>query len=518
MSKSLFIILAFLFLAAPAVLLASGDALFEKGIAEFKAENYEEALVFFEKAHKEKSDDPRITSYLGLTHREIQNFSEAVKFFKETLRLDPKAADVKFMLADVLFGMGNYEEALAVTNTAIKEKIRLPQSNYLKGLILLKLKRSAEAIAAFNKAKELDKSLAQQADFQIASAYVQEREFKKAGTIFKGLITVDPTSDWALFSKDYLEAIEKIPPPYRIILKVGIHYDDNVLANPMDQNLVDITKQEDWKRTYSLLGEYTIYSKGQWNIKASYSLDITKHHEKNYLKKDPPEKVFSQDTVGHTVSLMPSYNTETTITSLLLSYSLTEVDYLKYKDSFTVNPSFTFLIKGNNLGQAYFKYRRDEYAWDYNKRKYGSYLNRAEDRDADNFALGIGYIYTFKEGHGLLNVKAEGEINDADGWNWDYTGTKLSAGVLYPFVDNKLKFNVYGEWYRQNYHNVHSVYKKIPRNTRKDDSYTVQTTLTYNILKPMDISLGYAYGHTLSNISVYEYRKNVYSLTVEYRF
>jgi tetratricopeptide (TPR) repeat protein len=496
----------------------TAEILLEKGIKEFKEENYEEALVFFEMAYKKSPKDPRITSYLGIVHREMQNYSQAVKFFKETLALDPKAADIKFFLADTLIGMGSYEEALVVADAAVRENIRPAQSYYLKGLILLKLKRNDEAVTAFKKSKELDPALKQQADFQIATVYMQEKEFKQAKEIFKGLITIDPSSDWALFSKDLLEAIEKMPPPYRVVLGVGVQYDTNVLGNPIDESLVDITTQQDWKKIYSLLGEYTVYSKGPWNIKASYSLNITQHKKSDYPKKDSDEKVFSQDSVSQTFSIMPSYNTETSITSLLLSYNHLEVDYFKYKESFTVNPSFTFIIKGNNLGQVFFRYRKDEYAWDYNKRKYGSYLSIYEDRDAHNLALGLGYIYTFKQGHGLFNVKVEGDINDAQGKNWDYTGVKASAGLLYPFIDNKLKVNLFSEVYRQNYHNKHSVYGNIPRNTRKDDNYTVQTTLTYNIMKPVDISVGYSYLQTNSNIAVYEYRKNLYTVSMEYRF
>lgn len=516
MKKGIFLLSVF-FLIMPCVLFA-GEDFFEKGIAEFKAENYEEALTFFERAYKENPNDPRITSYLGLTHREMQNYQDAVRFFRETMNLDPKAADVKFLLADVLYSIGSYEEALNIIEAAINEGIRPAQSSYLKGLILLKLKKNKEAVEAFKKAKDLDPSLTQQADFQIATVYVQEREFKKAKEAFKGLITVDPTSDWALFSKDYLDAIEKMPPPYRLILGVGLQYDDNVLANPIDESLVDITKQEDWKRIYSLLGEYTVYTKGPWNIKASYALNIAQHFEKDYPKRNGGEKIFSQDTISHTFSIMPSYNTETGVTGLLLSYNYLEVDYIKYKQSFTISPSYTFIIKGNNLGQVFFKFRRDEFNFQYNKRKFGAYLSKEEDRDASYFSLGVGYIYTFKKGNGMFNARLEGDINDADGSNWDYAGVKVSSGLLYPFIDNKFRANIYGEVYRQNYSNVHSVYRNIPRNTRKDDNYTVQTSLTYNIMNPLDISVGYTYMKTISNIAVYEYKKNLYTLSLEYRF
>jgi len=492
----------------------AADNFLEKGIAEFKNENYEEALEFFEKGYKENPIDARITFFLGLTHREMQNYSDAVRFFRQTLILDPEAAEVKFLLADVLFGMGKYKEALDAVEYAIKKGVRSGQSNYLKGMILLKLKKPAEAIQAFNKAKKLEPSLKQQADFQIASAYLQEKKFKKAKEIFKGLLTVDPTSDWALFSKDYLEAIEKIPPPYRINIGVGLQYDDNVLTNPIDESLVDIERKKDWKRIYSLFGEYTFYEKGPWNMKASYSLNIAQHNKSNYTKKNEIDKVFSLDTVSHTFSIMPSYNTEKSIASLLLSYNYLEVDYIKYEQSFTFNPSYTFVIKGNHLGQVFLKHRKDEFDRGWNYRKFGGYQSQEEDRDANNLSGGTGYFYTFSKGYGLFNIRAEAEYNDADGANWDYAGVKGATGLLYPFFDNKLRANIYLEAYHQRYQNSHTIY----RIQRRDDTITAQASLTYVVLKPMDITMGYAHIKDNSNIKVYKYKKNIYTISLEYRF
>jgi tetratricopeptide (TPR) repeat protein len=506
-----FVLLVFFGLAAN--LHAAGGE-FEKGMAEFKEENYEEALTLFEKAYKENPNDPRVTFQLGLTHREIQNFSDSARFFRETLSIDPKAAEAKFLLADILYNTGKYEESLGTVNEAIKINVNPPQSHYLKGLILLKLKRNREAVEEFKKAKELDPSLMQQADFQIATAYVQEKEFKKASEIFKGLITVDPTSDWALFSKEYLDALEKAPPPYRLNFSFGYQYDDNVLAVPIDQSLVDVARQKDWKRIYSLFGEYTIYSKAQWNIKTSYSLNITQYNKSDYPKTSSNEKVFSQDTITHNFSVMPSYNTEKSITSLLLSYSYLEVDYTLYQQVFMANPAYTFVIKGNHLGQISLRYKKDEYNSDYFGIKFGGYQRHEENRVADNLSAGAGYFYTFLNGNGLFSVKVEGDVNEAKGSNWDYSGIKVSSGLLYPFLNNRLKANLFAELYHQDFSHRHSTYGK----ERQDDTTTIQTSLTYTIIKPLDISMGYTHIADDSNISVYKYRKNLYTLNIEYTF
>src|SRR5208283_1717757 len=194
---------------------------FEEGIAEYQAENYEEALGYFEKAYNENPKNPRVTLYIGLTRRETQDYQEAIRFFKETLALDPATPDIQFLLADVLNATGSYEDALTYANAAISRKERPAQSQYLKGQILIKLKRYKEAIEALRQAKQLDPALKQQADFQTATIYMEEKDYGKARETFRGLITVDPSSDWALFSKDYLEALEKMPKRYRLNVGFG---------------------------------------------------------------------------------------------------------------------------------------------------------------------------------------------------------------------------------------------------------------------------------------------------------
>jgi len=486
---------------------------FEKGVAEYKAENYEEALGYFEKAYSENPGDPHTTFYIGLTSREMQDYPTAVRFFKETLALDPATPDIQFLLADVLNATGSYKEALTYADSAISRNERPAQSQYLKGQILLKLKRNKEAIEAFKQAKQLDPSLTQQADFQTATVYMEEKEYGKARETFKGLITVDPSSDWAVFSKDYLEALDKMPKRYRLDLGFGYQFDDNVLAVPLDSTLIPISRQKDFKRIYSLFSEYTVLETGPWNLKASYVLNIAQY-DKSHYNETNGSPIFSLDTVSHTVSVMPSYNTEKSVTSLLLSYNYLEVDYTKYMESFLVNPSYTFNISDNQFGQVYARYRRDSQFFNFFQIKFGQPDQQSDNRSADNFGGGLGYFYTFANGNGLLNVKAEAESNSSLGSNWDFTGVRGSVGLLYPLITNKIKANIYGDIYHQSFSNVDTTYLQ----KRNDNTYTVQPSLTYTIMKPLDIIAAYTYMRDVCNIGVYNYSRNLYTLSLEYRF
>ena len=55
----------------------------------------------------------------------------------------------------------------------------------------------------------LDASMAQAADYQIGLAYLKEKKFKEAKDVFKDVVVLDPNSNLADFSNEYVKAIKR---------------------------------------------------------------------------------------------------------------------------------------------------------------------------------------------------------------------------------------------------------------------------------------------------------------------
>ena len=64
--------IVFVLLISAAGLEAAGDVL-ERGIAEYKAENYEEAFALFQKAREEHPESSVAAFYLGLVYKKNGN-------------------------------------------------------------------------------------------------------------------------------------------------------------------------------------------------------------------------------------------------------------------------------------------------------------------------------------------------------------------------------------------------------------------------------------------------------------
>ena len=133
------------------------------------------------------SDSSEAAFYLGLTYKQSGNYSEAAKNLRDSIRLVPSVKDAYPELIEVLYNLNEMKEAMDWVKSAEKEGVKPAHIAFLKGLVLSKEDKNREAINAFNKAKELNPSLTQSSDFQIAMAQAKERRFAEAKEILKDL-------------------------------------------------------------------------------------------------------------------------------------------------------------------------------------------------------------------------------------------------------------------------------------------------------------------------------------------
>jgi len=82
------------------------SAMLEKGIGQYKHENYDEALVILGKAREENPQSSLAAYYLGLTHKQLQNYDEAIaNFVKKQYNLiigERMAETIKITVGDAM--------------------------------------------------------------------------------------------------------------------------------------------------------------------------------------------------------------------------------------------------------------------------------------------------------------------------------------------------------------------------------------------------------------------------------
>lgn len=521
MGKASIVILFFSFIVAAASPAFSQDA-FEKGVKEFKEENYEEALEYFLKARQTEPQSSTVAFFLGLTYKHMEKHKQAVPYLKDAVTFTPKVKEGLVELIDALTQTDDTAEAKRWIAVGEQEGIQPARLQFFKGLVFLKENKLIEAVAAFDKSKDLEPGLRQAAEFQIANAYARLGKWKEARNRLKATISVDPNSDLATFARDYEKQVtEKIEQerPFRFTIGLGYKYDTNVVAMPTSGPVADfISGQRDSALNLTLRAAYTapFSFRGPFNLAVQYALSGDR-----YFRRD------DYNTMTNVVSVIPGYNFSKFSLSLPITYMynwlqrskgndfLNDVHWFTdtgYMQQMGLAPTFRFLLGPSSMGEVSAGYADKKYLVDHT-RDFDFASDPRENRDGSLYLGSLGWMYFFREGKGIFNIKYTYTEEDTKGDNWSNTDHRFDASLLSP-VAGPWKVQLSGSAAFTDYVHVNSLYDM----RRKDNIYNASLGIIYELRKNVDVIGQYTYIRDKSNVSTYDYEREIVSIAFEYRF
>ena len=470
----------------------------ERGIGQYKHENYEEALILLNKAREEDPKSTLTAYYLGLTYKQLQKYSEAIPYLKDAVNYSPKIIGALMELIDCYYQLDELEEAKKWIAEAEKEGIRPAQIAFLKGLVLLKEGDADSAIESFENAKSLDKSMTQSCNYQIGIAQLKAGKFSDAKEAFEEVTLVDPNSTMANFANRYVDAIadrEREMRPWKFSFGTAWQYDDNVVLKPGDDTLAtDITDEGDSRYVYTAEAEYNKRFSDKLGLKSQYMFYYGKQNDLGFY-----------DQFSHTFVLQPSMYFKNSLLTFPLVYNHTIIDERSYLSSPTASAVYNFMVGSSNMGQAYLKYQNEHYFW--------TPSTPDEDRDSNDVGGGFGWYFFYKQNKGFFNLRYSIEQKFAEGNNWEYLSNRPAAILLVPLMD-KLNATLSVDYNMQNFDNSHTIFHVY----RKDKVLTASSLLAYKFYKDSEIQLQYTFVRDDSNINLYSYNRNIYSAGIDIKF
>jgi tetratricopeptide (TPR) repeat protein len=494
-----YILLLLVFLFQPESNSYATEVRLDKGIEEYRAENYEEALDTLLTVRYQQPASSMAAFYLGLTYKQLKDYRQAEIHLRDALDLSPPVIDAYVELAEALYTLDRTDESLRLIEKSEKEGIRTAYAAFLKGLVLLKKDRTGEAIKAFTRAKELDNSLEQPSDFQIAMAHIQAQRFEDAKKSLRAIEQIDPASDLASFAKEYEKALERtvgIYRPWQFRAGLAYQFDTNVILKPTTQIPgVSISGEEDSSIAGTFNASYAPLFKSPYFLRFYYNFYSNTYFNLN-----------SYNLIAQNLSVVPGYNFSEAAFSMPLSYAYYLIDGRGYMGLLSIRPTLQFIVRPNHLVQVSAGYDKREL--------FDGPLHSDEDRDGHVFNASAGYIHTFKQGKGALSLAYEFSNEDTDGKNWANLGSRFLFSLLIPEPVRKTDFVLSGDFLLQHYKNTHSVFGV----KRKDETFTISATLLAELVKGLNLNLQYSYIRADSNIAVYDYDRNIYTAGLEYRF
>ena len=473
------------------------EALLEKGIQNYRQENYEEALDLLQKARESLPASSTLAYYLGLTYKQTGNYPEAAAYFREAAKGSPAVKEAYPDLIEVLYHLGELGEAKDWIARAEKERVSPALISFLKGLVLVKEDKNKQALEAFEKAKELDASLRQAAEFQIALARAKERKYQQARESLKAVMAIDPGSDISAFARDYDQALGQVLSAHKTwggSFGLGYQYDDNPVLKPSGAipGVVIFGEADS-----SILATFRVYYNplwdGPWLFNAQYGI-----YSNTYFHTS------SHNLINQTLSLNPGLTIPKGTISVPMLYSHVWLQGAPYQGVFAVKPTWSFITFRDHLGQLSAGYARRDVIQ--------APLMEDEDRDGNLFLGSAGYMVPFWE-RGVLSLYYEYSRDLTTGRNWENTGHRFSLNLLIPLTKT-VSITLSGEFLYQDYPNTNSVFEV----KRLDKTYSGTVGLVWEAAKNLHLNLQYYGARAESNIAIYDYRRNVVTLGMEYHF
>ena len=502
------LIIIIVFFPASAVFCQS-SALLKEGIAQYRQENYEEAIVILKKAREEEPKSSMAAFYLGLAYKQTSDIQNALPNFRDAVTLIPPVKEAVVEFIDTLRQTGQGEEAKKWISLAEREDIEPAKVAFLKGMILQSETKYADAAVAFQKAKELDPAYGQSANFQIGICRMGQRDYSKAKESFDAAITQDPLSDLATFARRYLDVAEErryLERPLRLTISLMGQYDTNMLAvdshagAPQAWNIY--TKTAD-KESYAMLStvrlDYVPVLAGPFIFNASYTA-ASSLHEKNST---------AYDTMANSLTIAPGVTFENFAVNLVGNYTHAlrrDPGYSPYSENISIGPLFRYLVAPQHIVQLYAAFTKKNY--------FKPAINpELEDMSSDGFDSYINWIWLLRQ-EGVLSVKYGYTADNADGIDYDNRGHRFSANLIYP-VWKEVKLQLTADAYLQDYCHDNVIYEP---GKRKDRIYTGTVGLIWDIRKYASLMVQYMRTEADSNIYAYDYTRDVYSVGVEFKF
>ncbi|HOD28057.1 MAG TPA: tetratricopeptide repeat protein [Syntrophales bacterium] len=490
----------FFSLALNSPVLCEEGTLFQEGVRQYYAENYEEAIEIFQKLQAKGSGSSQVSFFLGMSYKQAGDFEEALPPLRESLTLQPPVKEAAVELAEVLYRLDNLPEAKKWLAQSEAYNTFPAKTAFLKGTILIKEENIPEGIEALEGAKRLDASYGQIVDYHIGIAHLANRDYDKAKERLNAVVAQDPLSDLASFARRYQDIIEErrqLERPLMLTLGILGQYDTNMLQEPDASDIPDLGKESSLVMQTSFRMDYLPVFSGNGLFNAGFAIGNSLH-EKNST---------TYDTLTGTFYAAPGYKFGRLAVNLSTNYTHTlkrDPSYKRYYEAYTVGPLFRFLLSQNQIIEAYGAYAKDSYCIDPGLPE--------EDQDNSGIEGYLGWTRLFQNG-GMANFKYGYSDKDADGENWSNRGHRFTANMIFP-LRKTIQGQLGGDAFLQRYKNTHTIYDK----TRKDQTYSALAGLIWDVHKSVSLNALYNYVHVKSNIDLYDYTQHLYTVGLELKF
>jgi tetratricopeptide (TPR) repeat protein len=511
------------------------DVYVGQAIVDFDDKRYAAALENLKRALEIEPDHVEALYYTGVVQMALRRPAEAVPFLERARAKSPQEPSVAFQLGLAYFAQEQYDRALPLLEQVFKAQPELDGLGYYLGFLRYRSKNYRGALQAFRGGRSSDPEIQQLArvytGLSLAALGLPTQaaaEVEQALRLLPGSAITGPAERL----RDAVVAARGRDRRLTVDVRIGMVYDDNirVLPNPVlngevrdPDPLVQVVREASRKprrsagELFGVRGEYTWWRTPEWESSVGYSFFMT------YYNDLPSFNITDHLVTG---TLVHKTAVRDMPVQLGVQYAF---DALFLNDDEFIRRStvslFGVLVESDrHLTQLLARYQNKEFnevtTTVTEPNQFVPPPDPNESRDADNYMVGFQHFFRFAEDRHFLKTGYQYDREDAQGKNYVYNGHRFLFGtqVTLPWYGVRVRYDF--DAHLRGYTHPNTLLPSLDPGHRRRYDKEYNHTFRVEVPLPWSLTLAGEYLRTInnSNLQVFDYNRNVTSLTLSWSY
>ncbi len=491
LSGAILVILFCLFLSFPAAAEEKGMAYYDFGVFAFEDGDYDDALGNLHKALELNPGYPLYLHYLGKIHLKLEQFEAAEQSLTAAYQSDPEIAGLIYDLAMLHYRKEEFSQAAELFQGVADQEPENVLAFYFAGLSFYKQKKYSRAVEYLLKASEASSSIKTNGYYYAGIAQFHLNDFGKATELLSYVVENADSADLRQNARKWMKSVkrrQKALKPFTLAGRISRRYDDNVVLEPIDQDIY--ANEDDWLSTIYLAGKYKFFKRDGLEAGAGYS-----HYQSLY------DDLSEYNLTGSTLQFYVRYKMKPYLFDFSYFPSFYWLDNDGYLLRHRINPRLIWQVDDKTGFSLSYAFMTNNHLQDTGR------LGHANEVSLEGYRL----VQSIK-GNIAASISYEDDSTRQRDRAFGHLVTKVSLAAPVPY---ELMLVLSGRFEDKSYKYIDSFYNE----RRQDTKLQATVSLARKFYDDMvEVSADFSYSKNNSNISDYEYRRRVFSLSVSSRF
>jgi tetratricopeptide (TPR) repeat protein len=490
------------------------DVYVDRGIIAYDAKRYAEALQSFQEALRINPNSINAHYYIGLSYMALEQYPEAQAAMERARDLAPADLDVAFQLGVAYFTQQEFEKAEPLFRQVYSSQPQRQNLGYYLGFLEYRRQNYQEALRFLRDNVPSDDSFAQLARFYAAlslSALGLPAEAQAEVQEALRLQPVSPLTGPAERFREVLGAVVSAERKFHLDTKFAFLYDSNVpvVPNQSSDPIAQVVRNQKHASTGELgyvRFQYDALRTVEWDGSIAGSVLQT-------IYNSLPDYDLTNLTGMAHLAYKARLGDKPTVWGLTYQFDYFAQGFTSYSTRNTVTGAMTVVWDAINLSQLLGWYQ------------YTDYLNQhpvtpADNQDGYDYMIGLSHTFRFAGGQHYLRLGYQYDHEVAKGSNWTYWGNRFLVGFQYtlPWWGLRLRndFDIHLRYYSNPYGCPPLCL--APPTYRNDQELVNVLSVAKDFPGNLTVAVEYLLDRTFSNVPLYDFTRNVISLSVSWRY